>query len=81
MLHPVESKGCLIFDGTCRPESDGHIAKRLIDYPITEDGLTALQGIGSQTENRFKKMPFEDPGQYFLRGMVPIMGVGRKGTL
>ncbi len=83
-LHPIESKVVrLVFDWYMSSlESDGHIAKRLAVYPITENGLVA------RSRGRLARRP-AGPLQrdairsmltnVFYTGKVPYYGSSKKG--
>jgi len=84
MLHPVESKVVrLIYDWYLSSlESDGHIAKRLAVYPITENGLVARsrgrlarRPAGSLQRDAIRSILTN----VFYTGMVPYYGSSKKG--
>ncbi len=84
ILHPVESKVVrLIYDWyLSNLESDGHIAKRLADYPITENGLLARsRGIpGRKAGGPLQKDTIRSMlTNVFYTGMVPYYGSWKKG--
>jgi len=84
ILHPVESKVVrLIYDWyLSNLESDGHIAQRLLDYVITENGLTARsRGIpGQKASGPLQKESVRGIlTNIFYTGMVPYYGTVQKG--
>ncbi len=86
ILHPVESKVVrLIYDWyLSNLESDGHIAKRLADYPITENGLLARsRGIpGRKVGGPLQKDTIRSMlTNVFYTGMVPYYGSRKKNEV
>jgi site-specific DNA recombinase len=84
ILHPVESKVVrLIYDWYLSDlESDGHIAHRLLDYVIAENGLTARsRGIpGQKAGGPLQKESVRGIlTNIFYTGMVPYYGPVPKG--
>ncbi len=84
MLHPIESKVVrFIYDWYLSSlESDGHIAKRLAAYPITENGLVARsrgrlarRPAGSLQRDAIRSILTN----VFYTGMVPYYGSPKKG--
>jgi site-specific DNA recombinase len=84
VFHPVENKVVrLIYDWYLSGlESDSHIARRLLDYVITEDGLIARsRGIPGQIAGGplQKEAVRSILTNIFYTGMVPYYGTVQKG--
>ena len=84
VLHPVESKVVrLVYDWYLSEiESDGHIAKHLQEYPVTEGGLIArTRGIHSQgPAGPMQKDSVRNMlTNIFYAGLVPYYGTPQKG--